>query len=247
MKKLLMALCTCLCLLSLTACGAKNEEVFLPDDEALQEAVMDAQMLNSIILNDMVEEYAYQMEQQYGWGTMLKNACESMEKSLDEMGSIEFGNEELVSNSVTLDSLGNFDDGSIEILLHGSKKDAVFEVVFERGNYKSFTTNVKYTFAESMKKAGLNTLLGMGTVFVVLILISLIITAFNLIPVIQGAFKKKTVTPSEKTVDSAIAQIIENEENTDDSELVAVISAAIAAYEGTSSDGFVVRSIRRFR
>ena len=187
------------------------------------------------------------MEQQYGWGTMLKNACESMEKSLDEMGSIEFGNEELVSNSVTLDSLGNFDDGSIEILLHGSKKDAVFEVVFERGNYKSFTTNVKYTFAESMKKAGLNTLLGMGTVFVVLILISLIITAFNLIPVIQGAFKKKTVTPSEKTVDSAIAQIIENEENTDDSELVAVISAAIAAYEGTSSDGFVVRSIRRFR
>ena len=31
----------------------------------------------------------------------------------------------------------------------------------------------------------------------------------------------------------------------EDAELVAVISAAIAAYEGTSSNGLVVRSIRR--
>ena len=32
---------------------------------------------------------------------------------------------------------------------------------------------------------------------------------------------------------------------TDDLELIAVITAAIAAQEGTSTDGFVVRSIRR--
>ena len=31
----------------------------------------------------------------------------------------------------------------------------------------------------------------------------------------------------------------------DDGELVAVIAAAIAAYEGTSTDSFVVRSIRK--
>jgi hypothetical protein len=31
----------------------------------------------------------------------------------------------------------------------------------------------------------------------------------------------------------------------DDLELAAVISAAVAAYTGTSSDGFVVRSIRK--
>ena len=35
------------------------------------------------------------------------------------------------------------------------------------------------------------------------------------------------------------------EEMTDDLELIAVITAAIAAGEGTSTDGFVVRSIRR--
>ena len=47
-------------------------------------------------------------------------------------------------------------------------------------------------------------------------------------------------------MDQTIAQIIEKEELSDDLELVAVISAAIAAYEGSSStEGFVVRSIKK--
>ena len=37
----------------------------------------------------------------------------------------------------------------------------------------------------------------------------------------------------------------EEEDLSDDMELVAVIAAAIAAYEGTSVEGFQVRSIRR--
>ena len=42
----------------------------------------------------------------------------------------------------------------------------------------------------------------------------------------------------------ATPTVVEEEE--DDTELVAVIAAAIAAYEGsTNTDGFVVRSIRR--
>ena len=45
-----------------------------------------------------------------------------------------------------------------------------------------------------------------------------------------------------------VAQIIEKEELSDDLELVAVIAAAIAASEGAAStDGFVVRSIKRRR
>ena len=39
--------------------------------------------------------------------------------------------------------------------------------------------------------------------------------------------------------------IKEEEELADDTELVAVISAAIAASEGTTTEGFVVRSINR--
>jgi len=106
--------------------------------------------------------------------------------------------------------------------------------------------NPVYTFGESMSKAGLNTLMGMGTVFVVLILIAFIISGFSLINKAQNASAKKK-EKAEKPVDNVVAQIIQNEENlTDDLELIAVISAAIAAYEGSENAGdYVVRSIRR--
>ena len=42
-------------------------------------------------------------------------------------------------------------------------------------------------------------------------------------------------------------ETVQEEDLTDDLELVAVISAAIAASEGTSTDGFVVRSIKKRR
>ena len=43
----------------------------------------------------------------------------------------------------------------------------------------------------------------------------------------------------------AVAAAVEEAEEMDDTELVAVIAAAIAAAEGTTTDGFVVRSIKR--
>lgn len=46
-------------------------------------------------------------------------------------------------------------------------------------------------------------------------------------------------------VENVTSQIEAKEELADDTELVAVITAAIAASTGTSSDGFVVRSIRK--
>ena len=62
--------------------------------------------------------------------------------------------------------------------------------------------------------------------------------------------KKARKAAGENTgIDNAVAQITAQEEvadAADDLELVAVIAAAVAAYEGAAStDGFVVRSIRR--
>ena len=101
--------------------------------------------------------------------------------------------------------------------------------------------------AESlMKTAAMNTLLGMGTVFCVLILIMLLISAFKLLSIFEKKPEKDEVKTS---VDKAVEQIVAGEEAQDDTELIAVISAAIAAYEGSSgsSSGYVVRSIRRVR
>lgn len=99
------------------------------------------------------------------------------------------------------------------------------------------------SFGEKMKKAGMNTLLGMGTVFIVLIFLSFVISLFKFIYKFQNKSKE-----SEKNVASSNANATataEEEELVDDLELIAVITAAIAASEGTSTDGFVVRSIKR--
>jgi len=104
----------------------------------------------------------------------------------------------------------------------------------------------------TLADAGQNTLIGMGVVFFVLILISLVISLFKLINSAQDkAAKKKEAktkngTPvSEVAEEPAPAEDEPEEELTDDLELVAVIAAAIAASENTDPSGIVVRSIRR--
>ena len=107
-------------------------------------------------------------------------------------------------------------------------------------------TDAKYY--EILKKAGLNTILGMGTVFVVLIFISFIISLFKFIPALEQKFKKsaKTEIVNEKPTAALKTEMPEvSEDVTEDTELAAVIAAAIAASEGTSADGFIVRSIKR--
>ena len=158
-------------------------------------------------------------------------------------------------------SIGNVkyivdEDGvmTIDAEIKASKRDADIEFILEYSVTEGFaatsvTTTPRFTFGELMTKAGLNTLMGMGTVFAVLILIAVLISCFNLIPKIQAAFSKKD-KKAEAAADNAVAQIVENEavQEEDDLELIAVIAAAIAASEGASStDGYVVRSIRRIR
>lgn len=100
------------------------------------------------------------------------------------------------------------------------------------------------TKMEILKKAGLNTLIGMGTTFTILIFISLLISTFSFIPKLFGEKKKETTEiVAEKKAELPTESV--EEELTDDLELVAVITAAIAAAEGTSTEGVVIRSIKR--
>lgn len=127
-------------------------------------------------------------------------------------------------------------------------KDGTVEFAFDReGNIESLTIGAHYSTAEILKKAGLNTILGMGTVFVVLIFISFIISLFKFIPELEKKFKKgaKAETADEKPKAIATPVVEETTDVSADTELAAVIAAAIAAAEGTSTDGFIVRSIKR--
>ena len=109
----------------------------------------------------------------------------------------------------------------------------------------------------ALADAGQNTLVGMGVVFVILILISFVISGFSLINKAQdNAAKKKEAKlkkdapvlaeePAPEAVFEEPEEVWEEEEVTDDLELVAVIAAAIAASENTDPSGIVVRSIRK--
>ena len=90
--------------------------------------------------------------------------------------------------------------------------------------------------------------------FIMLIVIAIIISLLKFVPAIVDSFKSKPEEQNKESVEKAIENIVAREEavapadETDDTELVAVIAAAIAASEGAASvDGFVVRSIRRIR
>ncbi len=108
----------------------------------------------------------------------------------------------------------------------------------------------KPSLGESMANAGINTLLGMGTVFIMLIVMAYIISLMKYIPKLLAS-KQKAPEPVATAIPATpVPPIPESvpvqEDLSNDEELVAVISAAIAAYEGEASvDGFVVRSIRK--
>ena len=102
----------------------------------------------------------------------------------------------------------------------------------------------------TMGEAGLNTAMGLGIVFVALAFISLVITIEGKIFKAAGNRKAAPKTPEKTEVPEPVAEEEEEEDLSSDEEIVAVITAAIYAFEsenGTEvpADGLVVRSIRR--
>lgn len=166
-------------------------------------------------------------------------ALEGWKASLEECGDYESHKDyefEASSTGVTVTAPATFSDRSADL-----------EFVFDENmTLESFTVNAHYGMSEILEKAGLNTLLGMGTVFVMLIFMSFIISLIKYVPaLLNGTSKKKKEEAPKAAPAPAVAAAVEEAEEMDDTELVAVIAAAIAAAEGTSTDGFVVRSIKR--
>ena len=173
-------------------------------------------------------------------GYAFVNAVGSFEKGIAETGPI------ISKGDPVLKVKGNEIIVNVECITECGRKvdvELIYTNDFRDPSLKSAAFNIQRTTSEKMSKAALNTVIGMGTVFVMLIVISFIISLF-------GAFSgdgKKDKT--EEGIDRAVKQIEKNETaEMQDTELVAVIAAAIAAYEGTTStDGFVVRSIRKIK
>lgn len=132
----------------------------------------------------------------------------------------------------------------VETYTTSSGKKLIFSVTYdEKGQTSSWKVEEYKSLGDKMAKAGLNTVLSMAIVFAVLIFIAIIIAQFKHIGNFQNGAKKEEVK-AEPVVE--VAPVVEEENLVDDLELVAVITAAIAAASETeSADGLVIRSIIR--
>lgn len=140
-----------------------------------------------------------------------------------------------------------------DIIVRVGDRDVDYQLVYDyfTMDITGVTIEPVYSISEKMAKAGLNTVISLSIVFAVLILISLIISCFNIFPYLEKKKKEKMEAAAKltreavETASPAVEETVVETNVSDDSELIAVIAAAIAASEGTTTDGFVVRSINR--
>lgn len=258
-KKLLTGLAMLVCILGLTGCGQEmTENSFITKDEAKQIGENLGGWLGDNLQNaDTTGMDKDSYLSQYTMMAQMQGYEEedyAFEMGLLESGfdaAEEFGSFVSVLSDETEVTITE-DKADVRIKLQGDRvykgnkqRTATMEVVMTEKGFDSVTISPDYDMSELMTKAALNTVLGMGTVFAVLILISILISSFNLIPKIQKKFQKKPELEetSQAAVQTAPVTTVKEE---DDTELIAVIAAAIAASEGAASaDGYVVRSIFR--
>ncbi len=259
-KRVLVFLMAMACVLNLTACGNtvdySNGNDYLTATEAVDNADQLVMALGQIAVQyaGNIDEYTSALTKQAAasydetsmqYAEVINAGVESYSSAIKELGNatlvpgsenVDIDEEQIVVQTTLQGDLTGPD---------GSARTATAEVIFEKAMPTSISITVNYTLGELMKEAALNMLLGMGTVFAILVIIMCFISILGFVPKLMDRKKEEKKT-LEAAVDNTISNIIAKEENaTDDLELIAVITAAIAASEGTSSDGFVVRSIIR--
>lgn len=254
-KRIAFALCMIMMVLMLGACGTDPTTVDYNGksyEDLQSEMDQNAGMVqslaqlfkeNNMTAETLPEDVASQLSSSYGVTEAQIEAAGKWQDILDEFGKmkkIEDDTFKVTKSGKTL---------TTDMTIKFAKKDVTFEVVYDY--YSMDVTGISvdpiYSLGEKMEKAALNTVISMAVVFCVLILISLLITCFKIFPYLE---KKKAQKAAGQVIEEKAEVAVEVPaaapvEQTDDTELVAVIAAAIAASTGTSTSDFVVRSINR--
>lgn len=248
MKKLIACICMLTCILSLTACG-KEQKVLSEMEQAFvdttKEMVVSLEAMPVDQLEQIVNTRNEAIAEDHETALAVKASYKSYLDSKEELGayaplSTDYATVEITEDETVVVIEGTFLKRTGKITAHYSWN----------GNLLSFSVEPLYTRAELVGQAGLNTVIGMGIVFIVLIFIAFLISLFKYINKAETYFANRKRAKEEAAftpVDPANAPVLyeEEEELVDDLELVAVITAAVAASMNTSVDNLVVRSIKR--
>lgn len=257
-KRIIAVLCICMCVLGLAACGTDPKSVDYNGKtyaELEEYAKTTWEGIKSMDLSQMEPIVAEIDAMSEAERIALMKANEGLEENYLLIKSWIAVSKE-AGTYVDIDSFSVTKTGkttTTELLVKFDKRSVMLSIVYKNRDMSVETTTVElvYTTGEKMQKAALNTVMGMGTVFVMLIIICLIISLFRFIPVLEDKLKNRKADGQEKATvgtqptAAAIPEAAISEAETDNLELVAVIAAAIAASTGQSTDDFVVRSIKR--
>lgn len=249
-RKLFLVLCIafCMCLsisgnISFAAIelDSKTEELIKSDVSAL----IDILQQDENTLNEQVSNYSKINEEM---ANAIKNAYNSWNNIISNLGEYN----SIIDTAVATE--GDFIKSTSQIKFANNTAEMIVTY-----NSESYITSIdfnqneeKTSLGQKMSNAILNTIIGMLVVFVMLIFISFIISLLAYVPSMVEKFKKKEIV-IEKTETiipqvTSVPEIEEEEEDlTDDLELVAVITAAIMASMGDEvpADGLLVKSIKR--
>ena len=244
-------LCVAALLIGCTATAWAADEI---DDSVKSQLVTTTKGLTDAIIAMSEDDIQGYLESE---DAFTQSAASAWDGSREELGEKKGDIEE---KDITVEY--SDDQYTVVVPVSFEKNKANFTYVFDKsGTPTSLTVDVNYTLAQNMEKAALNTVMGLGTVFVILAFLIFVISLFKYIPgLVEGKKKESTPAPAAPVLPASApvqrpaapapvaAPVAEPavEDVTDDGELIAVIAAAIAASEGkTSTDGFVVRSIRK--
>ncbi len=238
MKKIYLILCMALIMFGATACKKEDNINSVTFDEAtlansataLAENIANEENIAQIADEDIYTDFSAT------YGEEIASSYKSFYDTSKDLG-------DYISTSVTETTISG-DTASVELVLKYTDDTIVMKCIFDKkSQLTSFSSDIYHTLGDKMLKALLNTVMGMGTVFVVLIFISYIIALLKYVPKLLSKEKKTISAP----VSEPVVSIPEEEELVDDGELVAVITAAIMASLGDQApeDGLVVRSIRK--
>ena len=205
-----------------------NSSDFLKESQVAQLTSMDASG-NYVSLNDMKTED-------------FEGVIDAWVAANKELGTFVSAD-----NKFEIEQKGSDTTATMKAKFENRDAEVILSFNSEKARLENMTVNGDYSRGEVLKKAGLNTLLGMGTVFIVLIIIALVISLFNFLPGVKESKPGKKEEPAKAAPEKAAEPV---KAAADDTEIQAVIAAAIAAYTaetGQDSSGYFVRKIVRRR
>ncbi len=120
------------------------------------------------------------------------SAMEAWQGSRDELGAyVSMGDAALETDKEMI---------TVTIPTKFEKEEALFTITFDKKYAAtSMGIDIQYTMGTKLQRAGMNTLMGVGIVFLMLIFLSFLIYLFKFIPAIADKFKKSESSSPENS------------------------------------------------